>query len=349
MLSHRTLAILALAGASPLVAITSCGSSAPAGYDYGDDGSVGSSGGSGSGGGGNDATLGDDGGSGSTSGGGGVDAGLVTYDGPPPNVDGGMLSCATPNGLPIKFNPVYSGYDGTHTYQVPIFVEGVDPSTITWGSTDPTMVALAPYVAGIMITTRKAGQVDIIARAGGKCGSTHLTITQFQPGDFDIGAARYHNGNPLNTLNIPMGAIPDSGIDSSMYDASSVCTAQMFQNLTNPFETPPAQCINCHGANSNGTIFGMTLFMDVQHTPEQTGGFSDDEFVNLFVNGVVPDGGYFSSAITPECLWSRWHQWKDIDSGAAQTGMLSYLRALAPQEQTGCFELFNMAMCADGG
>jgi hypothetical protein len=349
MFSHRTVALLALASAAPLVTLASCGTSnSSANFDTtGDDGSAGSSSGASGGG---DATQG---GSGSSSGGSGGSSddggtGLVTYDGAPTNVDGGMLACATPDGLPIKFKPVYSGYDGVHTYKVPVFVEGVDPSTITWGSTDPTMVALAPYVAGIMITTKKAGQLDIIARAGGKCGSTHLTITQFSPSDWDVGNARYNNGNMLNTLNIPAGTIPDAGVDAA-YDASSVCTAQQFQNLSNPFETPPAQCTNCHGANSNGTIFGMTVFSDVQHTPEQTGGFSDPEFVNLFVNGVIPDGGYFSSAITPQCLWSRWHQWQDIDSGAAQTGMVSYLRALAPQEQVGCFELFNMAMCADGG
>jgi hypothetical protein len=346
ILSNRILVVAALAGACCLVALASCGSS-PENFSLGDDGSAGSS--SSGGGGGQDATV-TDGGSGSSSGGGGGPGpGLVTYDGSPPNVDGGLLSCSTPGGLPIKFNPVYSGYDGVHTYQVPVFVEGVDPSTVTWGSTDPTMVNIQPYVRGIMITTRKAGALDIIARIGSKCGTTHLTITQYAPSDWDTGNGRYNNGNPLNTLNIPAGAIPDGGIDGSPYDASSVCTAQQFQNLTNPFETPPAACTNCHGANSNGTIFGMTVFSDVQHTPEQTGGFSDPEFTNVFVNGIIPDGGYFSSAITPECLWQRWHEWKDIDSGPAQAGMRSYLRALVPQEQVGCFELFNMAMCADGG
>ena len=79
-------------------------------------GSGGSSGSSGS--------NGSSGSSGSGRSNGDLDAMLVTYDGPPPNVDGGQLSCATPDGLTIKFNPMYSGFDGTHTYQVPSFVSG---------------------------------------------------------------------------------------------------------------------------------------------------------------------------------------------------------------------------------
>jgi hypothetical protein len=269
-----------------------------------------------------------------------------------------MLSCSTPNGLPVKFNPVYSGFDGQHTYQVPVFVEGVDPGSVTWGASDPSYVSMQPYVVGIMITTLKAGEVDIIARSGSKCGTTHLTITQYQPSDWTTGNARYNNGTPLN-LNLfalpPALAamVTDGGFttaDGSTYDASSVCTSSNFMGLTNPFEgPPPSECTNCHGAGSNGTVLGKTIFSDVQHTPEQTGGFSDDQLTNLFVNGIVPDGGYFASDITPECIWSRWHQWQDIDSGAAQTGMRSYLRAIPPQEQTGCFDLLNMPMCADGG
>ena len=85
-----------------------------------------------------------------------------------------QLSCSTPDGLPIKFNPIYSGFDGVHTYQVPVFVVGVDPSTVTWGSSDPTMVSFQPYVRGIMITTKKAGNVTIVARVGSQCGSAPL-------------------------------------------------------------------------------------------------------------------------------------------------------------------------------
>jgi hypothetical protein len=40
-----------------------------------------------------------------------MDAMPATYDGPPPTLvtDAG-LGCTTPNGLPVRFNPMYSGY-----------------------------------------------------------------------------------------------------------------------------------------------------------------------------------------------------------------------------------------------
>jgi hypothetical protein len=350
VLSRWGLAGLATAMLGSLATFASCSSSP----SYGNN-PFGSAGGL-------DATMGSDdsspgngnGNSDAGSGGGPTDAMmLVTYDGRPPNVDGGLLSCSTPSGLPIKFNPVYSGFDGVHNYQVPVFVEGVDPATVTWGSSDPTMVAFQPYVRGIMITTRKAGDVTIIARltSGSKCGSAPLHISQYAPSDWDTGNMRYNNSNPLNFsadaagITIPSGAtLPDGG-----FDASAACTDPTLQNLMNPFESPPAACTNCHGMGSNGQLFGMTVFSDVEHTPEQTGGFSDNELTNVFVNATIPDGGYFNQQITPYCLWHKWHTWRDINTAAAQTGMMSYLRALTPQEQLGCFELFNAMMCADGG
>jgi hypothetical protein len=363
--SIRTLVTLAIAACGGVLAAMACGTNGPSyNPDLGNgvDGSGASSGSGGSSGSGSSSSssssggTGDDGGS-SGAGSGGMDATLVTYDGPPPNTDGGLLGCNTPNGLPIKFNPVYSGYDGVHTYQVPVFVVGANPGSVTWGSSDPTMVSFAPYVAGIMITTKKAGDVTIIATIGSMCGSAPLHITQFTPQDWSTGNARYNNTNPL-TFNADAAGLPSgfdasafdaSAFDASSFDAQAACMSPMFANLTNPFENPPAQCTNCHGANSNGMLFGMTIYSDVEHTPEQTGGFSDPDLINVFVNGTIPDGGYFDNTITPYCIWHKWHTWRDINTDAGQTGMLSYLRALTPMEQLGCFELFNAKMCADGG
>ena len=280
---------------------------------------------------------------------------FATYDGPPPNVDGGMLACATPDGLPIKFNPIYSGYDGTHIYQVPVFVEGVDPGTVTWGASDPTMVSLQPYVSGIMITTKKAGDVTIIARMGSQCGSAPLHIASYTVAEWNLGNLRYNNDAGLVLdqdaagVAVPDGGFDASGFDASGYDAQAACNSPMFANLTNPFENPPAACTNCHGSMSNGMLFGMTLFSDVQHTPEQTGGFSEDDLTNAFINGTIPDGGYFNDTIIQYCFWHKFHTWRDINTTEGQTGMRAYLRSLTPQEQVGCFELFNSQKCADGG
>jgi hypothetical protein len=300
-----------------------------------------------------------------------ADATVVMYDGPPPNVDGGQLLCATPDGLPIKFNPMYSGFDGVHSYQIPTFVMGADPATVTWGSSDPSMVNFQPYVTGIMITTRKAGDVTIVATVGATCGSALLHITQYTVDEWNLGNARYNNGNPLN-LSIDAAALKNcdaslgfdadlsgwdgniSGFDASGFDASGFDAAAELgiqQCIGNPFDTPPAACTNCHGDMSNGKLFGMTLFSDVSHTPEQTGGFSDQDLTNVFAHGTVPPGGYFDPSIVPYANWHLFHTWSDINTAEEQAGMTAYLRSLTPKEQLGCLELFSQSGpgCSDAG
>jgi hypothetical protein len=345
LLSLRSLAVLAFATGAALSAVIACSSNSgsdqllPGAMDSGQGGSADSTTSSSSGGGPSD------------DGGPGMDATLVMYDGPPPVIADGGQVCATPDGLTIKFNPVYSGFDGVHTYQVPVYVAGVDPGSVTWGASDPTMVSLQPYVTGVMITTRRAGDVTIVATVGSKCGSAPLHITAFTADDWNTGSMRYNNGNPLNFDNDAAPGVAQlimGGFDASAYDASDYDACGFASMLSNPFESPPAACTNCHGDMSNGKLFGMTLFSDVQHTPEQTGGFSDDQLTNVFVNGTIPPGGYFDNSIIPYCDWHAAHTWQDISTPAEQKGMLSYLRSLTPQEQVGCFELFT-TQCADGG
>jgi hypothetical protein len=328
-----------------LAAISACGngSSAPAGLNNGtgsgstgSGASNGSSGSSSSGSGGSGQA-----GSGSGGSGGDMDSGLVTYDGPPPNVDGGKLTCATPDGLSIKFKPMYSGFDGTHSYELPTFVVGVDPGTVTWGSSDPTMVAFQPYVLGIMITTRKAGDVDVIAQAGGKCGSAPLHITQYTVDQWNIGNTRYNNGNPL-VFTLADGAIVDVNIPDVHFEGG-LPDVDLPDTFVNPFENPAAACTNCHGDTGNGKVF-----QDISHTPEQTGGFSEDELTNCFLHGTVPDGGYYDPSIFAYKYWHQLHTWWDIDTPEKAVGMNAYLRSLTPKQQTGCFELFNSHPCDAG-
>ena len=320
-------------------------------FDNGDDASGGSSGG----GSGQDATTG-----GSSSGGpvSVDDAGLVTYDGPPPNVDGGMLACSTPNGLSVKFNPVYSGFDGTHSYQVPVFVEGVDPSTVTWGASDPSYVSLQPYVIGVMITTKKAGEVDIVASAGGKCGTTHLTITQYQASDWTTGNARYNNGTPRTSTSSPcpphwrpwsptVGSrrptarrttLPPSAprrTSRASRTPSRVRRPRSARTATVPAPTAPSS-----GRRSSPTS---------STPPSRRADSATTSSPTCSSTASSPTAGTSRRRSRRSASGRGWHQWQDIDSGAAQAGMRSYLRALPPLEQTGCFDLLNMPMCADGG
>jgi hypothetical protein len=382
VLSLRTLGALVMGACSAVAAVAACGddsSQAPPNSSTNDATTSTSSGSSGSGSSGGssssssgaskntDASTADSvqDGSGAVP---GSDA-LVLYDGAPSMVvtDAG-LGCTTPNGVTIRFNPMYSGYDGVHTYQVPTFVPGMDPSMLTWGSTDPSMVDIQPYTGrpGMMLTTKKAGDVTIVVFVKGTstCGTAPLHIEAFTPDEWNLGNDRYNNGNGL-TLTIdgstfdgafpdalPDGApFPEGGFDASAYipDAANLCATAM--NYGNPFENPPAACTNCHGTMSNGMLFGMSLFMDVQHTPEQTGGFSDSDLTNVVVNGTVPTGGYFDNSIIDYCTWHSFHTWMDISTPDQQKGINAYLRSLTPMEQVGCLELFTAGnpMCSDGG
>jgi hypothetical protein len=88
-------------------------------------------------------------------------------------------------------------------------------------------------------------------------------------------------------------------------------------------------CTNCHGETATGG-----LFTDVSHTPEQTGGFSDAEILNIVLHGTFPPGAYFDNSIVLYQVWQTWHQWADITTDE-QKGIIVYLRSLTPAPQTG--------------
>ena len=108
-----------------------------------------------------------------------------------------VTGCAN-NAIELFFSPnMYSAYDGVHKFQIPVITTGVKGSAVTWSASDPTMVDLTPETVtgldGVMVTTRKAGTVSIIASAGTLCGSSLLTITAASPDDWEIGNARYNS------------------------------------------------------------------------------------------------------------------------------------------------------------
>ncbi len=218
---------------------------------------------------------------------------------------------------------MYSAYEPTHTYQLPAVVQGIDPTTVTWSVSDPTMVTLAPDVAtgGTLITMSKAGTVTVIASAGGLCGSSVLNITAATPDDWAIGSARYNDGVAVHFT---------GGKDAGTVAADGGGPA----------------CTNCHGANSDGGPF-----TDVAHTPEQTGGFSDSDMLGIILDGTVPDGGYFDPTIVSYKIWHGFHQWTDITSDEQQ-GIVVYLRSLAPTSQDGTSDFggkFDGGYPHDGG
>ena len=242
---------------------------------------------------------------------------------------GGADSTEQPTGcdksaLTILFSPMYSAFDGVHTFQIPAVVNGIDASqiSITWTASDPSMVKLEtdPTTGGVMITTQKAGKVSIIATAGSLCGASLLTITAATPQDWTDGSARYNDGVVINRIPRTGGGRP-----GGMGGAGGAGGASA-SGGTGGATAQQAACTNCHGDTAMGP------YKTVQHTPEQTGGFSDADLINIFQKGIVPTGGYFDATIVAYTTWQTFHKW---DVGDTPQDIVVYLRSLTPAAQTG--------------
>lgn len=199
--------------------------------------------------------------------------------------------------LQVAFNPAYSGYsDGTRTFKIPAIVPGLP--NVQWSASDSSFVSLENDAAtgGVIITTKKAGIVKIIARSGSLSGSADLNITQYNEADCKAGDDRYNNSIGL--------------------DAGSA-----FQALS-PNTPKNVSCHSCHGEGAS--------FISVQHTPQQTGGWTDDDLMNIITKGFKPDGSVFVTMVPPQ-IYQMFHKWDVTEQ--EKIGIVCYLRSLEPKSQ----------------
>lgn len=237
---------------------------------------------------------------------------------------GAAPDCSGGNQLELAFSPMYSAFDGTHTFQIPVIVNGFSASSVKWSASDPTAVTLTPdvNVGGAMITVRSAPTtpVTITANVGNLCGTSVLTIDSNTADDWTAGEQRYNNGVDLRA---------DAGRRFGGCDGGACADVA---------------CTNCHGPTAAGP------FSDVAHTPEQTGGFSDSDLEAIITRGEVPgwlctgtgfnatvttspDAGYYDSTIINYCRWQSFHAWAMTSSELS--GIICYLRSLTPAPQQG--------------
>jgi len=105
-----------------------------------------------------------------------------------------------------------------------------------------------------------------------------------------------------------------------------------------------AACTDCHAPHADA---GQT-FNDIAHTPQQAGGFSDSQLLDIIQNGAIPDGGYFDTTIVSYKAWQAFHQWNLTPT--EQVGIVVYLRSLLPTAQGGTANFGGKgATGADGG
>ncbi|MGH7435336.1 MAG: hypothetical protein ACRENE_06655, partial [Polyangiaceae bacterium] len=245
----------------------------------------------------------------------------------PPGDDSGttatLLDAAcVDGGLTIAFDPMYSAYEGAHTYQLPAIVVGSD-QPVTW-FVDSKLVGIMPDSEGpneVLLTMLGSGTTTVhVQSADGKCGSAPLNISKALESDWEIGNKRYNDGT---SLHLAGPAVAGSGSPLEMGG------------------TVHPACTNCHGETATNS-----LYKDVSHTPEQTGGYSDADILNIVLNGTFPNGGMnFDWSIVPYPVWQNFHRWQDITTDEQQ-GIITYLRSLPPAKQKG---QPNFGIYLDGG
>lgn len=222
-------------------------------------------------------------------------------------------STASSGSLKLLFSPMYSAFEPSHSYKLPVIIDGIQGATFS--ASDPSKVDVENTPTGATLTMKAPGQVLITAKLGAESGSAMLTITETTAADWERGNARY------NTM---IDALPTP-------DGGSVTIANFFTA-----RDAKGACTTCHSETAK--------LLKIQHTPQQTGGYSDAELITIFTMGMKP-GGARQRTNLPEYFWGMGHKW-DVDE-ADKKGLITYLRALPPKTQ-GEFD-YGIRRGADGG
>jgi len=206
--------------------------------------------------------------------------------------------------LEIAFSPAYSAFDGVHTFQIPAIVK-TSVTGVKWSITPSSAADLdVDANGGVMLTIKQAGDAMLTATAGKLSGQAPLHVTAATPDQWETGNKRYHNDVKIDLTMMPDGGMPMMGPPSIMIPTN-------------------AACVNCHGEGAS--------MLHIEHTPQQIGGYSDDDLKMIFKTGTKPAGSPFHSVIPP-FFYRMFHTWATADDSEAQS-LVVYLRSLTPKSQ----------------
>jgi len=200
--------------------------------------------------------------------------------------------------LEVFFKQLNTAYiaGSDRKFKVPAIVNGIRADKWECSDKDAVDIDIDGVDNGVMLTARKAGKFTLTATAGTRKGSVPLNITAATEDDYTRGEMRYNNAIMLNFSGGMIGNI-------------------MLQNNVS--------CKNCHGSGA--------MFLAVEHTPQQTGGYTDDEIKNIFQNGMKPPGAKFGSLPGIMNYYPLFHKW--AASEEEYQGLVVYLRSLEPKSQ----------------
>ncbi len=227
------------------------------------------------------------------------------------------------NALEIVYPAMHSGFDGVHTFKVPVRVRCTTGLPLSaWKADPPTAVTFdadPDNANGAMITVVEGVQnITIGVVNGTRGGLAPLTVTVGTPAQWELGNQRYNNGADWS-LNILMPTAPP----------------------------PDTKCTVCHGENSSAGF-------DIQHTPTQAARISDAALRQIMTTGTKPPDVEFrvlpemfmfgTMTFTNAELYEMFHLWEASED--AMVGMLLYLRSLPPTGQ-GCVTDPSDGVCKD--
>ncbi len=223
------------------------------------------------------------------------------------------LGDAGARALVLTFTPMYSAYDGQHVFKVPVRVERASGS-LTVTTTPSGLVDSVATSYGLMLTVRQAGRVTVqVSDEAGNTASAPLSITH-------AGSSDYARGESLYRASLNPGPALDGGVSSNA-----------------------RSCASCHVAGSSTGSGGVEYF-DVEPTPQQLAGHSDEDLAALLTQARKPPGAPFrvvsAGGLIPDSIaaqtFVRFHAWAFDES--ARRGLVTYLRGLEPRAQGGAVD-----------
>jgi hypothetical protein len=211
---------------------------------------------------------------------------------------GGSGSAQCTSSILMIFDKAYSAYDGTNVYKIPVIAVGVT-SEVKWTASADGFVDIDPDKVDFGDAGVMGKGAMLTTRKAGKVTITAQAGTACGTSELTI-----TDGTP---------ALRQTGNDR--YNNGVPVT---FDGGRTP------ACTNCHGPAAQGQL------VDVQHSPQQTGGYSDEELIGIFTLGQKPQGGG-CRVVMPCSTWASFHKW-DVNE-EEKKGIVLYLRSLEPTPQ----------------
>ena len=206
----------------------------------------------------------------------------------------GTMGCsdeAPSNGMiKVVYSQLYSAYEPMRSYKVPVMVPGV--FDVRWSVSDGALAEIEQY------------EDDPLA------AGSEAMVTAKGPGMVKV-VATVGGIKGEATMIITEGSANLWETGRKRY--------QEGPRIRNDIPDKTAACSNCHGPGGR----------DVEHTPAQIGGYSDDQLIAIFTQGMKPAG--VKNRILAVEQWSPIHRWDMTED--EKRGVVVYLRSLEPTSQ----------------